>query len=201
MLYDICTGTRIVSPFSGAWDSGKIALDGGAFFPSSRQFYESGSWIVLISPGGTGTNGTGILCSGYNDLYLNGQKLIRNSDFIDINTGAFVVQAIHCSAPTFSAEPLYDIGNPLPTGVTDVSDNELTILPRPDAVARRFMITQTTDVITGVSGFSNQLWINGLRQKEEVEYRTNGLCSLVTGFSHFNELPTLSCNNNYFNLG
>jgi len=115
---------------------------------STGQFPINGSNQVCIT--GSGFN------SGY-DAYLNGQKLIQN---ISYYTGTYSSQP----AIIFYSGALY-------TG------SELKFYPIDDVpIYTLKQITSSSSEVSGISGFSDQVWVNGVLQSKPQDYILSQPC-------------------------
>ena len=113
----------------------------------------------------TGISGIN-LASGFNyDFYLNGQKLISGINYSISGTGINV-----------SGNDLADINDP------NNDFLEAKFIPFISGVNRTlYQITGASYTITGITGFSEQIWINGLRSSINVDYYKNNPCRFCTG--------------------
>lgn len=111
--------------------------------------YSSLPTTVINSTGQTIFNGF----SGQ-DVYLNGQKLASGGSFI-LSGSAIVINS----------------------GVT-ASGDEITFLPVEGLPTKRFTgITSSTKILSGISGFSEQIWMNGVLQQKNNDYYLGQQCS------------------------
>jgi len=137
----------------------------------------------------TGISGIN-LSSGFNyDFYLNGQKLISGVNY-----------SISGSGINVSGNDLSDIN--------DYNNDflEAKFLPFVSGVNRSlYQITGSLSTITGITGFSEQIWVNGLRQSINLDYLKNNPCRFCTGnFGqpnyNFNLYNSLNDTVGFFNL-
>lgn len=176
--YNLTTGFAITTAYSGWWARSKILLSGGSYFPSSSQYIESGSGIII-----TGINNNQIAFN--TDLYLNGQKLISGLQYSFITSGNLnnIIILSGNYLPDFDYIPLYSPTGGLPTGILSTESNDLTFYPRENNPNYYlFNITGTTSTIANIYGFSTEIWINGIKQLKSFDYTRNFACSLNSGF-------------------
>ena len=87
-----------------------------------------------------------------------------------VQTG-FNVRLSGQSLPLLLVEPLYHPTGGLPTGIKSVEDSELTFLPIWSGFNRSLLqITGDVKSIGNITGFSEQIWVNGLRQVVQDDY-------------------------------
>jgi len=184
LTYDILKKNSTVIPYSGYWYQSRIAVSGGGFFPPSSQFNEPTGITGAIFI--TGLSG---ICTGNNtypffgyDLYLNGQKLVSGYQYSISGSGTngFVVILTGTGLPYFSADQIPETG--IPSGFSDIQDNELSFIPQYSGFYRYlFNITGSQVNLTNITGFSEQVWLNGIRQYYQRDYRRFVPCSFVSG--------------------
>jgi len=124
-----------------------------------------------IQTGTTGSNfvnitGTsGITISGFNyDMYLNGQKMASGVNY------------------SYSGSTLTVSGNDL-TDINDPSGDflEIKFIPLyPNLIAHSYELTGNQNYISGISGFSEQVWVNGMRQLAGLDYLKVPRCRFCT---------------------
>ncbi len=194
LLADFLTGQSLVSPFSGWWARSKIPMSGGVFFPPAAQFEETvDTGRILI----TGLSGQRF--SPNYDFFINGQKLISGVHYLLIDasvsgwfggtTGLTVAVINPNLTPDFIATPLYSPTGGLPTGIYTVEDSEITALPNFGNFSRFYLdVTSNLQVYSGVTGFSEQVWVNGIRQTYFIDYLRNYDCTVSSGFNDFPDL-------------
>ena len=90
------------------------------------------------------------------------------------------------------------------TGIGEVQDSELTMVKNWEINYGRYLssLTGVTPIIRNITGFSEQVWLNGVRQYENVHYVKNFACAS----SGFVDAPntSLSFYNNedtFFDIG
>jgi hypothetical protein len=211
LTYDILTGTSLVTSFSGYWNRSRIITSGQAgtgYYPTSAQFTETtGATGKILITGITGRT----LSTKY-DLYLNGQKLISGYHYwlqADSVSGAFggnagltVAYLDPTVLPDWTGE--FVTSNGYVTGILSIEDSELTFIPQHESLTRYFKeVTTPFSTYTNLTGFSEQVWVNGVRQTVDVDYRRNYPCSLDSGIVDYPSLPFNFYNNEtgYFNIG
>lgn len=208
LIYDVATGASLISPFSGWWARGKVQMSGGTFYPTSAQFNETiDTGRILV------TGITGAPLPPASDVYLNGQKLVSGlhyklvdnsvSGFFGAITGLTVLVIDPSYISDFNGYFLYHPTGGLPTGVDSVDDSELTVLPNYGSFIRYTEdVTGQHSVYSGVTGFTEQVWLNGVRQKLGSDYVKNCACSMVSGTSSddTNTFNFFNNNTGYFNI-
>jgi hypothetical protein len=208
LIYDIATGASLVSPFSGWWARGKVIMSGGSFYPTSAQFNETVDTGRIIITGVTGAR-----LPASSDVYLNGQKLVSGvhykiidnsvSGYFGAQTGLACLVIDPSYVSDFNGYFLYHPTGGLPTGVESVDDSELTILPNYGSFIRYTEdVTGQHNIFSGITGFSEQVWLNGVRQRLNVDYFKNVPCSVISGISP-EDTNTFNFFNNetgYFNI-
>ena len=201
LRFDNLNSASLVFKASGVWLSNRLLLNAcnvatgaqAVYFPSQAQFIETGNGTVSF----TGFNSTGI--TGF-DFYLNGQKLTN-----EYQTG------------TISGNLSYS----LPSGYVRDWQGEITSSPCNDTNDYTVVSHKTFDVIafvpkiypsqllvqeklyTGnsskldikISGYSEQIWLNGVRQFVKENYNKSYDCSLNDSFVEFDKMPLIFYNN------
>jgi hypothetical protein len=188
LLYDVLPTNTLVTPYSGYWSGGSRMLLAGGWFPPRPQYYENAAitGIVFI----TGLNK---VCTGNPyyprfgyDLFMNGQKIISGMHYGVVSSGVsgFVVSLSGDKLPPLNIFTLDNIN------VLDVDDSELTFVPQYSGYQRtRIDVSVDQNLITTITGFGEQIWINGVRMLNGLDYQKTLPCSLITGA--FNP-PTLT---------
>lgn len=146
----------------------------------------SGSNAVLNVTGLSGVcfNNIKYPTFGY-DVYLNGQKLISGYEYGIQNTGISGFNVAISGS---------EILNPNGSGI-DMS--ELTFVPQFSNIIYFLSgVTQTTTYLSGIVGFSEQVWVNGIRQNRGIDYNLVTPCSTQSGTNIVPILPFLFYNNN-----
>jgi hypothetical protein len=187
LFYDILTSRTQVFDYSGYWQQSRIPLSGGGFFPSAPQFYETTGitgQVFITGLSGICTSNPYYPNFGY-DVYLNGQKLVSGLQY-GINpsgTSGFIVALSGANLPSFTATVLTDPLSGLVTGVVSVDDSELTFMPQFSGITRYlFTPTGTINSFNVLTGFSEQVWVNGIRQLPDLDYAKIIPCQLTSGF-------------------
>jgi len=120
--------------------------------------------------------------TGY-DPYLNGQKLIKNIDFY--NTGTYLSQP----AVIFSSGNL-------------ITGSEIKFYPLDDVpLIKLIQLTGSANIISGITGFSEQIWVNGLLQYKYQDYVLSQNCFQDNYYflSSISDLLVYNNNNYYLN--
>lgn len=107
------------------------------------------------------------------DLYLNGKKLISGFDYVI--TGIYNV-----GLNTWSNHIYLSGDNALLYNLPDPQEFKLVISQK-NYIRNLFQINKDTYNLTGLSGFSEQIWRNGIRQKNGIDYLIKNNCSFYTG--------------------
>jgi hypothetical protein len=135
--------------------------------------YQSGYVSTGVSGAGyisiTGISGIN-LSSGFNyDFYLNGQKMISGLNYTSSGSTLRV-----------SGNDLSDINDPYQDYL------EAKFIPIYSGFLRNlYQISTTQSYISGVLGFNQQIWVNGLRQKLNIDYYKYSRCRFCSG--NFND--------------
>jgi hypothetical protein len=141
--------------------------------------YQSGYISTGVSGAGyisiTGISGIN-LNSGFNyDFYLNGQKMISGVNYTSIAATLRV-----------SGNDLSDINN------SSQDYLEAKFIPIYSGYLRSlYQISGIQSYISGILGFNPQIWVNGLRQKFDIDYYKYSRCRFCSG--NFND-PNYSFN-------
>lgn len=109
------------------------------------------------------------------DVYLNGQKLADGINF---------VASGHDFGPLFRPSFLIISGAGLISSFNNLSDlSEFKLIPKQQSlpIVTSYQMTQNQSYISGVSGFSHQVWVNGMRQTQSVDYFKTPRCKSCTG--------------------
>lgn len=229
LRYDVLDTGTIIVPYSGYWQTSKISLSGGAFFPPAPQYSENAGVIIVDSIEGICNSNIHYPRFGY-DIYLNGQKLVSGLQYnIGAGTGAsflldetggflldetggfvfgeadvsqFTIYLSGLTLPSFMATSLYPPGGGLPTGVTDIDDSEMSFVAQYNDFARTlYTLTGTSGNFAGLSGFSEQIWVNGVRQAKGVDYLKYNICAFNTGALNLPVFDTFIYDSNTDELG
>ena len=168
--YDILNSQSVVVYFSGGFDN---------------VFTGSMANTILNVTGVSGVcyGNTNYPNFGY-DVFLNGQKLISGYEYSVFNTGT---SGFYVSISGFE---LWTVGG------TGINYSEIGFIPQfNNFIYVLSGVTQTTPVFSGISGFSEQIWVNGIRQIEGVDYITVSPCSTQSGAFYLGNLPFNFYNN------
>jgi len=182
LSYDVLPTNGYVTAYSGYWQNEKLLLSDENYFPSEPQYYEptgSLSGQVLI----TGLSG---ICVGNPfypsfgyDIFMNGQKLVSGLQYaISLSGAGFVVSLSGDNLAPVDMTPLYPPAGGLPTGAY-AQGNELSFLPYWNNVQKQIIFINTTVATTGLIGFSEQIWVNGIRQVRNNDYFRVSPCSTI----------------------
>lgn len=125
-----------------------------------------------IQTGTTGANFvnitgvSGVNLSGFNyDIYLNGQKMASGLNF-----------SVSGATLTVSGNDLQDFNDPSGDFL------EIKFIPIYSGFMRSFStISGSQSYISGISGFSEQVWVNGARQFDNLDYFKYPRCRFCTG--------------------
>ena len=189
LTYDLFNIPTIVTPYSGYWSDGssRIQMSGGSYYPSSAQYSENTASFSGISKI-TGLSG---VCTGNPfwpffgwDLHMNGQKLISGMQYSVAKSGVsgFVVLLSGKLLPSLAIYPLYPETGGAPTGIESVDDSELSFLPQYSGFqAMRTDVTTSGNTFGYYTGFGEQVWVNGLRMVDGLDYIKVTPCSTITG--------------------
>ncbi len=183
LLYDNLTGASLVTSFSGYWTGDRVAISGGTFYPTAAQFLEK-SGLIFVS----GINGTGF--DANYDVYMDGQKLNSGVNYFYSGvSGSNYAVFDPAYVPRLVAYPIYASNGQI-TGVSDVEDAELAFLPSYGQYIRYFInVTGDTSVISPITGFTERVWLNGIRQRKVVDYLRNFTCTVNSGVNEASDLP------------
>lgn len=188
LSYDSIIASSIVTSYSGYWnDISRLAMSGGGFFPSAPQYFENTTnftGIVKITGlSGVCINNPFYPSFGY-DLHMNGQKLISGMyyDVVKSGTSGFVVLLSGTKLPPLDIFGQFDPTGGGPIGIISVDDNELAFIPEFSGFRQiRVDVAQDGWVYGPFTGFSEQVWVNGVRQLRDLDYVKTLPCSLITG--------------------
>ncbi len=207
--YDIYSGGSAIMPYSGFWPRARQLLSGNIYFPTTGQFGErSGTMITGFISGSPITEKS--------NFFLNGQKLISGIHYRIHNDQSFnyyglngYVVEFYPSGSGILSDFVADVlraPNGSGTGIGEIQDAELTKLDTWDTYYNRYLyeITGTKNIIENITGFSEQVWLNGVRQYEEVNYYKLFTCNTFSsGIVSGPDTPLLFLNNtiDFFNIG
>lgn len=221
LVYDTVSRPAICVDWSGLWSRGAVNVAKipyfpytPVWFPSGPQFIQTGNSIITI----TGIAVSSGLLSGQNlsgqeltenvELYLNGQKLTHDVDYV---TGVYSdVPALHIDSsnlPDFRYSGLQFNQGADQYDVVGIETSELCFVPILSGEKPTRILKKITSNLNGISeplsGYSEMIWVNGIRQEREVNYKKGLECSLTNSFTFFENKPFLFYNNDadYLNLG
>jgi hypothetical protein len=197
LSYDLLTGLPLISAYSGYWATDKIAMSGGGFFPSASQFIETSGKVYV-----TGITGNPLYHAS--DVFMNGQKLVSGYNYNMIRSGALVVLELNPTGlPTLVVDLIYPSTGGLPTGVGEIQDAELSVIPNYGQFTRYYYdISGTQCYISGITGFSEEVWVNGVRQREYADYVKVFSCTQNSGIADPPSTPFNFYNNDdeFYNI-
>ena len=212
--YNLTDDDVVITEFSGLWsrsrillNSGDVAASGGGtsfYYPPNSQYHEEAStnyiWITGIS---------GTILTGY-DLFLNGQKLIEGYDYHTGLTGSDPALILSgADMPDFTADVLRTGSgnvsgwpNDPPAGITNVDSSLLVFVQKPSSFNRSVTHFTGTANSVEITGYSEQVWVNGVKQISDRDYLKTYPCSPTSGNESFNDDLFLFYNNltSYFNI-
>jgi hypothetical protein len=184
LTYDVISQPSVVTSYSGYWFNNKILMSGGSYFPSTPQYLENtGSFSGIVK-----ITGLNLVCTGNPfypsfgyDLHMNGQKMISGLQFDVSPSGAgYVVNLSGAYLPQIYCNLLYHPTGGLPTGVSEIDDNELSFIPQFSGFrTSQFIITGNVKTLGPITGCSEQIWLNGIRQRSKVDYLKRGFCDEI----------------------
>lgn len=130
------------------------------------------------------------------DVYLNGKKLISGLNY---KTSGFYddLDLIKYNYLLLSGDNTsFFQSNPSLEG-----QEFKLVVPQPNYIRNLFEITGNTYRVTGLLGFSEQVWKNGIRQKNGIDYFIKNSCSSYTGnyIDPNYSFSLLNSNNNFIN--
>jgi hypothetical protein len=175
LMYDSLATPTINTAYSGYWQTSRIPMSGGVYFPTTSQYLEpvgvSGGTVLITGMSGVSTSNPFYPNFGY-DIYMNGQKLVSGTQYDVLSSGAgFVVALSGANLPSFYATSLYHPTGGLPTGISEINVPELAFTPQFNGFGQSiFFVTGDQKTITGLNGFSEQVWVNGVRQMASADY-------------------------------
>lgn len=188
--------------YSGLYDVYKKPTgDGSEYYPAQSQFLESGDGNVTITGFG------GLFYSGFSlglhDLFMNGQKIYSG---IDYRTGSYGGEgSVIIYASNFNdADLLITTGiSGLLVSVDYQTESVLAFCPRQDAA-----LSNTVTFLSGavyswpLSGESEEVWLNGIKLIEDIDYGLVRPCSSYAYSFNINDLPYVFCNDGdvFFNI-
>jgi hypothetical protein len=177
LAYDALSGASVVTAFSGYWADSKVLMSGGSYYPPQAQYTELNGVMTLTGISGVTVSNPYYPNFGY-DLFLNGQKLISG---IHYDATGMILNLSGQKLPLLSTYPLFHPTGGLPTGFSEVLDSELTFLPQISGFRQKLLtITGNVKNIGSITGFSEQVWVNGLRQTKGYDYLTHNTCDTVS---------------------
>jgi len=180
LSYDVLRAPTIVTPWTGSTGF-RVPIVSGGFFPPVQQYPETSTNEIRIQ------NLSGISSGnifypefGY-DLFMNGQKLISGIHYIISNVGGtfWVRFPSGLTLPYATADFMYDTTGGV-TGWGEIYDNELTFAPYHSGFKKTvFQLSGDATNIGMITGFSEQVWVNGVRQLNPEDYIKTSPCSVL----------------------
>lgn len=109
------------------------------------------------------------------DIYFNGQKMASGVDYSIVPTGAGNAGIVSNTNTAYNLA-FYDIN------AINGDYLELKFVPKPsNVVISVSSIIQSQSVVSGISGFSEQVWVNGIRQSDVIDYTVSQRCRYCSG--------------------
>lgn len=168
--YDIINSQSVTVYFSGAFDN---------IFTGSK----SNTILNVTGVSGVCFNNNHYPNFGY-DVFLNGQKLISGYEYKVLNTGT---SGFYVSVSGFEL---------LTVDGTGIDYAEIGFIPQfNNFIYCLSGVTSDTPSFSGISGFSEQIWVNGIRQVEGIDYITVTPCSTLSEAVPLVDLPFNFYNN------
>lgn len=199
LSFDVTILESVVMFFSGFWND--VVESGLGFDPIPNFDANYGSQYL---PAVVNITGVGAVCTGnpnypnfgYNVL-LNGQKLISGYQYAVTPSGNnFIVSISGGEIINAYTELLYNSTGWYLNRIVEVDDSELTFAPQfTGLMTGLYVITGNTKCITGIQGFSEQVWVNGIRQVKDLDYYKITPCTTISGLNDFEEFSYLFYNN------
>jgi hypothetical protein len=131
------------------------------------------------------------------DVYLGGQKFMSGVDYVH--------QVASSNIRIYSAVA-NGIWNDAFYGINENPPQEIKFVPyRSDTIRTTGQITSNVNFFSGVSGFPEQVWVNGIRQKNGIDYSTYPRCRFCSGayfdrnhpFALYNTIPSNTTASNF----
>ena len=215
--YNLLNEDIITSEFSGMWsrsrillNSGDVAESGGLgtryYYPAASQYHEAADNNQIYITGISGQSLTGY------DLFINGQKLIEGYDYHTGTTGIYPSVILSgADMPDFSSDVVrtgsgnvsgWD-SNP-PSGLSSVESSLLVFVQKTTGaqMSRKVTRFEADGSTVKLTGYSEQVWVNGIRQIEGANYIKTYPCSPTSGHYSFTNDLFLFYNNQstFFNI-
>lgn len=201
LRYDDLAFSGLYFKASGLWSSNKLLLNAchvatGAqeiYFPAHAQFIETGDGTLSF----TGFRGTGV--TGF-DFYLNGQKLTN-----EYQTGTISGNLSYRLPSSYVGDWQGEItSNPCndTNDYTVVSHKTFDVIafvpkiyPSQLLVQEKLYTGNSSKLDIKISGYSEQIWLNGVRQFVREGFNKSYECSLNDSFVDFDKMPLNFYNN------
>jgi hypothetical protein len=121
-----------------------------------------------------------------------------------IRSGSLVVLELNPTGlPSLVVDLIYPNTGGLPTGIGEVQDAELSIIPNYGQFTRYYYdIITTQSYVSGITGYTEQVWVNGVRQREDADYVKVFACTQNSGLADPPNTPFNFYNNDtgFFNI-
>jgi hypothetical protein len=172
LAYDSLNSQSIILNFSGTFNNNLTGLNTG-----------SNPYLNVTGLSGVCYSNINYPKFGY-DVFLNGQKLISGYEYTVVNSGvsgfAVVISGDQIMNPDSSA----------------IDNAELGFIPQfNNFIYFLSGVTQPTYTLSGIVGFSEQIWTNGIRQIKGVDYGITFPCFTQDNSSNLVNFPYLFYNN------
>jgi hypothetical protein len=207
LMYDEVSSHSLCIDFSGHRDTHRIETGNNVYFPDNFA-------TQFINP--TNTNSepnrdqgqvviTGVSGQAIHDrhIYYNGQKLIEDLDYFvdqirDGNSNVwFPCVVITGGMGGFTAEYRGEWPH-----IFDIYTPEMCFVPKVSGEQAEETLKAITGDADGIpdplSGFSEMIWVNGIRQKRSEGYKLGRECGLAKSFTFFGENPFIFYNNDEY---
>lgn len=206
--YNRITGRIIVTDYSGVWTRSRILINSGSsgtdasgavYWPRQAQYLPSGDAIFI-------TGVSGYVLTGY-DLYLNGKKLVNDYDYSIGTSGAYPALVMSgADLPDFEASvSVSGNGNVFglwsgypPTGIYDINTPVLAFVERsPEITFTRHLFYNTGNPIPtyDITGYSEEVWVNGIKNLRGHSYEVTYPCSPSSGLNNYSSWDRVIYNN------
>jgi hypothetical protein len=153
LQYDIVSSGTVTLPYTSAYIQTGLSTSG---------------YVWRIS----GASGLSFAPPLLYDVYFDGQKLMSGFDYVHTATNPVRI---------FSSVP-NGIWNDAFYGINENPPQEIKFVPyRSDTIRTTGQITSNVNFFSGVSGFPEQVWVNGIRQKNGIDYFTYPRCRFCSG--------------------
>ncbi len=173
LTYDILNSQSIIVNFSGVFNSIITGITGGV-----------NPTLNITGLSGVCYGNTNYPKFGF-DVFLNGQKLISGYEYNVQSTGVSGFNVLVSGS---------EILNP---DSTSIDNAELSFIPQfNNFIYLLSGVTQSISSFSGIVGFSEQVWVNGIRQSRGIDYGVVYPCSTQSGITNLSNLAYNFYNNN-----